>query len=43
MYANTLKSKIKNKKYALEEKIEVYECMKKRLLDLKSLIQRNKT
>ncbi len=42
MCTNTLKSKIKNKQYALEEKMEIFECMKKKLLDLKDLIERNK-
>ena len=42
MSTNTLKSRIKNKQYALEEKKEVYECMKKKLNDLKNLIERNK-
>lgn len=42
MSTNTLRSKIKNKQFVLEEKKTIYKCMKKKLQDLKSLIERNK-
>lgn len=42
MSTNTLKSKIKNKQYALEEKIRIYNCEQNKLRDLKNLIERNK-
>ena len=42
MQINTLKTKIKNKQYALEEKKQAYKCLKKKFEDLKSLIERNK-
>lgn len=42
MATNTLKSKIKSKKYFLAEKKMIYENLKKKFNDLQSLIERNK-
>lgn len=42
MQINTLKTRIKNKQYALEEKKQVYQCLKRKFEDLKGLIERNK-